>query len=176
MAGAGELTVWTAALNLPGHEVVHVGEVDGGLEFSVVPLALVGVCPDCSRATGHVHQQRWTENVVDLPLGGREVRLKVRAVQFRCETCDRIWTPPSPVLAPGASATERFVAKAAACVRRSDVAAAAALFGVPEKTLEGWYYAHAERQEAGRERDAQPIRSIGIDELSLKKSTGSSSP
>jgi len=176
MPGAGELTVWTAALNLPGQEVVHIAEVEGGLEFRVVPLTAVGVCPDCGQVSDHVHQQRWTEDDVDLPLGGREVRLKVRALQFRCGVCDRIWTPPCPVLAPGAAATGRFVEKAAACVRRSDVAAAAALFGVPEKTLEGWYYAHAERQQAGREQDAQPIRSIGIDELSLKKSNGSSSP
>jgi transposase len=176
MAGAGELTAWTAALNLAGYEVVHVAEDEGGLRLSVLPLAAFGVCPDCGCASDHVHQKRWSKGVVDLPLGGREVRLKVRTLQFRCEQCDRIWTPPCPVLAPGASATLRFVAKAAACVRRSDVAAAAALFGVPEKTLEGWYYAHVERQRAGREEDARPVCSIGIDELSLKKSTGSSSP
>ena len=176
MAGVSELTTWTAALNLPGYEVVHVAEQEGGLQFSVLPLAAFGVCPDCGCASDRVHQKRWSRGVADLPLGGREVRLKVRTLQFRCEGCGRIWTPPCPVLAPGASATARFVEKAAACVRRSDVSAAAALFGVPEKTLEGWHYAHAERRQAEAQQDALPIRSVGIDELSPKKSTGSSSP
>lgn len=167
---------WSVALNLPGYEVADVAEEDGQLRFSVLPAVLTGVCPDCGHASDHVHQRRWTRDVVDLPLGGREVRLKVRTFQFRCEHCDRIWTPPSPVLAPGASVTGRFVERAAACIRHADIAAAAAFFGVPERTLAGWYYAFVERQQAGGEETARPIRSLGIDELSLKKSTGSSSP
>ena len=52
---------------------------------------------------------------------------------------------------------------------------AAAFFGIPEKTLERWYYDYVECQRTVTNAAAQPIRSLGIDELSLKKSTVSSS-
>jgi hypothetical protein len=56
------------------------------------------------------------------------------------------------------------------------VANAARFFGIPEKTLEGWYYAFIERQQQrATEAAPGPIRRIGIDELSLKKGTDSSS-
>jgi hypothetical protein len=68
-----------------------------------------------------------------------------------------------------------LIARAAELVRRSDVANAAAFFGIPEKTLEHWYYDYVESQKTAADAAAQPIRSLGIDELSLKKSTVSSS-
>jgi hypothetical protein len=55
------------------------------------------------------------------------------------------------------------------------VANAAAFFGIPAKTLERWYYDYVECQRTATAAAAQPIRSLGIDELSLKKSTASSS-
>ena len=54
------------------------------------------------------------------------------------------------------------------------MANAAAFFGIPEKTLERWYYDYVECQRTVTNAAAQPIRSLGIDELSLKKSTVSS--
>ena len=48
---------------------------------------------------------------------------------------------------------------------------AAAFLGVPEKTLARWYYDHAQRQRDNPPATAaKPIKSLGIDELSLKKS------
>ena len=108
------------------------------------------------------------------------LRLKVRVYQYHCEHCGRMWTPPSLLLTPGggARASARFVQQAAAFIRRADIAGAAAFFGVPETTLARWYYGHAQHDEELSEAEGagEPIRSLGIDELSLKKSTGSSSP
>jgi transposase-like protein len=102
------------------------------------------------------------------------VRLKIRVFQYRCEHCDRTWTLHSPIVAEGTWATARLVARAAELVRRSDVANAAAFLGIPEKTLERWYYDYVESQRTTVEAAAQPIRALGIDELSLKKSIVSS--
>jgi transposase len=168
------LTVWTQALNLPGYEVVGYEEESGGARrFSIVPTQGIELCPGCGRACHSFRQKRWIETVVDLPLGGRPVELKVRVFQYECEHCGRLWTPESPILAPGTWATGRLVERAAHLVGHSDVANAAAFFGIPPKTLERWYYAYVERQRAARDPVARPIRSIGIDELSLKKNTAS---
>jgi hypothetical protein len=57
--------------------------------------------------------------------------------------------------------------------RRLHIANAARFFGLAEKTAEKWYYEYVERNQKSLS-DLRPIRSLGIDELSLKKSTGSS--
>ena len=106
----------------------------------------------------------------DLPLVDRAVELRVRVAQFWCSPCGRGFTPPVPELAAGAHATERFLAREAELIRHGDVTQAAQFLRVPEKTLERWYCAWVERQH-----DTTPATPIGIDELSLKKSTGSSS-
>ena len=67
----------------------------------------------------------------------------------------------------------RFLGRAAELIRRGDVSRAAGFLRVPEKTLERWYYDWVERQRDTT--PAPPITRIGIDELSLKKSTASSS-
>jgi transposase len=178
MCAADELAVWTAALNLPGCEVVDYQDDAGQGErrLSVVPTQAVGLCPGCGRACQSFHQKRWLERVVDLPLGGRPVALKVRVFQYQCAPCGRVWTADSPIVAPGTWATCRLVERAAELVRRADVAGAAAFFGLPEKTLERWYYDYVARQRDATPAVAKPIRAIGIDELSLKKNTASSSP
>ena len=80
---------------------------------------------------------------------------------------------PFPSLVEEAHATERFLSRAAELIRHGDVTRAAQFLRIPEKTLERWYYAWVERQRDTT--PAAPITRIGIDELSLKKSTGSSS-
>ena len=171
MCESESLAVWTVALNLAGYEVVHYAEdeVDGVRRFSLVPQLIVELCPECDRPCQSFHQKRWIKNVLDLPLGGRPVRLKVRVFQYECPHCGKIWTPHSPIIAEGTWATERLVERAASLIRHSDVRNAATFFGVPEKTLQRWYYDYVEREEARRDVSTEPIRSLGIDELSLKK-------
>jgi hypothetical protein len=116
-----------------------------------------------------------SDPIRDLPHGPQAVELILRSCQFHCEPCDRFFTPACPHVAPGAHATERFLAQAARLIRFSDIANAAVFLGVPEKSLERWYYDYAQRQlDKPPAQALKPIKSLGIDELSLKKSTGSS--
>ena len=173
-----QLAVWTVALNLPEYEVVHYAEREGVRHFSVVPNWVVELCPECSKACQRQHQKRWIEDVADLPLGDQPVRLKVRVVQYECEHCGRHFTPQSLLFTPGlgAKATARLLSRAAELIKRADIAGAAAYYQLPEKTLERWYYEWVDVRNQTSEEDAplKPIRSLGIDELSLKKSTGNS--
>ena len=166
---------WTVALNLEGFEVVEA-EVDDQqrqVRLTVVPQWPVAVCPHCSEVSPQVHQTRDLDGVHDLPMADRAVRLVVRVAQFWCRPCGRAFTPRLPAVAEGAHATERLLARAAALIRVGDIVQAAAFLRVPAPSLERGYYAWVERQQQAA---AQPITCRGIDELSLKKSTGSSSP
>jgi hypothetical protein len=101
--------------------------------------------------------------------------LILRSCQFHCERCDHYFTPNCPHIAPGAHATERFLEQAAKLIRFSDVANVAAFLAVPHRTLERWYYDYVERKNAEPSpQTLKAIKSLGIDELSLKKSTASS--
>ena len=172
------LSTLTALLDLDGFEVVEAAEDRGRKvrRLVVVPTGLVGLCPHCGRPTDDRHAC-YDREVVDLPLGGWRTELVVRAWQFRCGAggCGKFFTPRHPALAEGAHATERFLARLAELATHGDVATAARFFGVAEKTAERWYYDHLERRRRREPpQGLQPVRSLGIDELSLKKGTGSS--
>lgn len=176
MTGEKSLTFWTEVLQLPGFVVAHVHQDVAAKVYSltVVPEHLIGVCPHCHHSTRNIKQHRTREGILDLPIGAYAVELKVRVGQFACERCGQCFTPPIDFLAEGSHATERMLGRAGDLIGYSDVANAAQFFRIPEKTLERWYNAYTERQRA-MPLAAKPIRRIGIDELSLKKNTGSSS-
>jgi transposase len=173
MSGDRVLEVWTDVLRLPDFEVVHYQQDAPGLVcFTVKPQHEVGVCPHCGRLSEEVHQRRTRERIKDLPLGTRAVELKVRLPQLWCGHCTRLFTPAWSALAEGTHATERFLEQASRLIRTGDLANVAAFLGIPEKTLEGWYYDYLQRRQQDVAQAAKPIRSLGIDELSLKKGTG----
>ena len=74
----------------------------------------------------------------------------------------------------GGNLTGTAQASRAGTMIHMDVTNAAAWVGVAPKTLEHWYYDYLQRQQQRPAGDLAPIRSLGIDELSLKKGTASS--
>ena len=171
------LAAWTLLLRLPDYEVLSFREeTDLNLyRFTVGPRQRVGLCPSCGKSCDQVHQTRSRAGIKDLPLSNFAVELEVRVPQYECPRCHKAFTPPVPFLFEAAHATERFLERAAELVRSSDLANAAAFLGVPERTWAAWYYDYLQRRPAAATPPLQPIRRIGIDELSLKKSTGSMS-
>src|SRR5438876_8684508 len=172
------LEFWARLLRLPDFVVVHCEENTDERRycFTVAPARRIGVCPHCQKVSEEVHQTRTRESIKDLPISNYAVDLKVRVPQFACERCGCTFTPPVPFLAEGAHATERFLERSAELIRSSDVANAAAFYGVPERTLGTWYYDYLQRRQPVCNQARKPIRRIGIDELSLKKTIASSSP
>jgi transposase len=161
---------WTQLLCLPDYEVVYC-QKEGDLQryrLTVTPKNRLGVCPHCGKVSDTIHQTRTREHIKDLSISTESVELNVRVLQFAC-VCGQCFTPPIPFLAEGAHATERFLERAAALIRTSDVANAAAFLGVPERTLGDWYYDYLQRRPQGSGPKLKPVRRLGIDELSLKK-------
>jgi transposase len=177
MTEQDRLAFWTKTLNLPDFRVVHERRdtPSDPICFTVVPVQDVAVCPQCGHACDTIHRRHDSKPLKDLPIGPQAVNLIVRTPQFSCERCESFFTPSYAAIAPGTHATERFLEQAARLIRFSDVANAAEFYGVPENTLARWYYDYVERQLQTPPANLKPIKSIGIDELSQKKSTGSSS-
>jgi len=170
-----ELAFMSSLLDLNEFEVVDCVRDRGrrlGI-FTVVPKTAVGLCPHCQGLSDERHLCR-DRVVTDLPMGGWGTELVVRLWQFRCRTCDRFFTPGFTALAEGAHASERLLERLADLIDRSDVSSAASFFGLAEKTVEGWYYQHIKAKQSQPRPQLEPVRSLGIDELSLKKDTGNS--
>jgi transposase len=165
------LAFWTDLVRLPGYHVVFCQEeADQHLyRLTLAPLQALAVCPHCGKVCDTIHQTRTRERIKDLPLSNYAVELCVRVHQFECQRCGQCFTPAIAFLAEGAHATERFLERAAEVVRHSDLSNAAALLGVPERTLGDWYYAYLQRRQRPSDQKLQPVRHLGIDELSLKK-------
>ncbi len=179
MCERDQLAFWTNLLNLDGFQVVHeqLTAADEPRHFTVIPKTPVGICPHCGQLSEDIHRRTESALVHDLPLGERAVALTVRTYQYWCAACDRAFTPPPPFLVPGGHATERFLEQARQLIGFGDIANAAAFLKVSESSLGRWYYDYLERRrQPPITPPVQPIRQLGIDELSLKKSTGSSSP
>lgn len=170
-----ELVLLTSVLDLDEFEVVEAtrDRVRKLRRFTLVPKVTVRLCPHCHRTTDERHLCH-DRVIADLPMGGSATELVVQLAQFHCPACDKFFTPHFAVLAEGAHATERLLERLAELGSRSDVATAARFFGIPEKTAEGWYYSYLERRRQTPAPHLQPVRSLGIDELSLKKDTGNS--
>jgi transposase len=175
-----ELAMLTSLLDLEGLEVVEsTRDRDNKLRrFTLAPKLAMGLCPHCQGVTDERHMCR-DRQVADLPMGGWGVELTVRLWQFRCAACDRFFTPALAALGEGAHATERLLERLADLASHGDIATAARFFGIAEKTAQDWYYDYLERKsKQGKSASAvnprQPVRSLGIDELSLKKDTGNS--
>src|SRR5438270_6063574 len=148
MAASATFDFWTDLLHLDGFRVVQVRQdtPTDPVRFTVIPSLPLGLCPHCQRASDAIHRRHDSQPVKDLPLGPQSVELIIRTYQFACPHCGGFFTPTAPAFAPAAHATERFLAQAARLIRCSDIANAAAFLGVPEKTLEKWYYDYVERQ------------------------------
>jgi transposase len=172
-----ELVAFSSLLDLDEFEVVEVWQDRGKKlrRLALVPKLIVGLCPHCQRVCQERHLCH-DRVVADLPMGGWRTELVVQSWQFHCLECDRFFTPRLAALAEGAHATERLLERLAELASRSDLATAAGFFGIAEKTAEGWYYDHLERKRKEPAGQLQPVKSVGIDELSLKKDTVNSAP
>jgi transposase len=178
MSEIQRLTFWTMVLNLPDFQVVHehCDTPSDPHRFTIAPCAQIAVCPHCGHACDTIHRRHSSKPIKDLPLPNQAVELIVKTPQYKCLRCQLFFTPSYPAIAPGAHATERFLAHVARLIDFADIANVAALYGVPPRTLSRWYYDYVERHQQTPPAKLKPIRSLGIDELSQKKSTVSLSP
>jgi transposase len=171
------LALWTKQVRLDGYKVVSERRdtPSDPVRLTLVATSEGALCPHCRRPTDSVPRRTDSNPIRDLPHGPQAVELVLRSAQFHCPHCDRFFTRDCPQVAPDAHATERFLHQAAKLIRFSDLAHAAGFLGIAEKTRERGYYDYAQRQvHQPPAVPLQPIQSLGIDELSLKKSTASS--
>jgi transposase len=78
----------TKLLKLPGVIVEDSKQTEETLILSVRIEKKTAACPRCGEISHRVHQNK-SHLVRDLPMGDREVILKVNRRRFKCEKCQK---------------------------------------------------------------------------------------
>lgn len=170
------LEAMSRLLDLEGFELAEVisDRAKKTHSMTLATTMTLAPCPHCLVVTGERHTCH-PRKVRDLPLCGWQVELNFMLFQFKCGRCGKYFTPQYPGLrTDGAHATERLLERLAELISHSDVASAANFLGIPEKTAEDWYYDFLKRKQKEPAKGLQPVKALGIDEISLKKDSASS--
>lgn len=170
------LAALSGLLGLEGFEVVEItsDRIKKTHVVAMVSTMMAAPCGGCGATSSDRHACH-ERRVADLPCYGWQTELVITLFQFKCTACGKFFTPQYPsVLANGPHATERLLERLAELATFSDISSASRFLGIAEKTAEDWYYDYLRRKQKQPAKDLKPIRSMGIDELSLKKDTGNS--
>jgi transposase len=75
---------------LPGFFIEHITLADGVITILAQSQTMSASCPTCTQISSRVHS-RYTRQLMDLPWGGRTVRLGIQVRRFLCQrpTCRR---------------------------------------------------------------------------------------
>ena len=155
----------TKLLNLPGVIVEDSKQTKETLILSVKAANKTAVCPRCGKTSRRLHQNKG-HLVRDLPMGNKEVILKVNRRRFKCETCQTPFSETLDFVGNKKNYTYRYAAKIVEQVIHSDVNNVAKNNGVTAEEV--WSMVIAVSPEI-LPIDVGNLKTLGIDEISLVK-------
>ncbi|MGK7874786.1 MAG: ISL3 family transposase, partial [Xenococcaceae cyanobacterium] len=158
----------TKLLNLPGVIVEDSRQIEETLILSVRKEKKTAVCHRCGRTSHRLHQNQG-HLVKDLPMGNREVVLRVNRRRFKCEFCQKPFSERLDFVGNKKRFTKRYAQMITEQVIHSDVNNIAKNHGLTEEEVWSMVMALAET--------IMPINvdylcKLGIDEISLVKGQG----
>ena len=155
----------TKLLNLPGVIVEDSKQTKETLILSVKAANKTAVCPRCGKTSRRLHQNKG-HLVRDLPMGNKEVILKVNRRRFKWETCQTPFSETLDFVGNKKNYTYRYAAKIVEQVIHSDVNNVAKNNGVTAEEV--WSMVIAVSQQI-LPIDVGNLKTLGIDEISLVK-------
>ncbi|WP_249065801.1 transposase [Argonema antarcticum] len=158
----------TKILNLPGVIVEDSKETAETLILSVRVEKKTGACPRCGRISHRLHQNKG-HLVRDLPIGGREVILKVNRRRFKCENCQKPFSETLDFVGNKKSFTYRYAQSVTEQVIHSDVSNVAKNNGLTEEEVWSMVISVAKKVIPI---NVENLKILGIDEISLVKGQG----
>lgn len=125
------------------------------------------VCPKCATPSKSVHDRRWVK-IVDQPIRGSGVYLKVLKRRFRCFDCKKVFTEPVQGIRKGFRTTERFRRGVKwACENFADLKRVTKAFNCSHGLVYKIFYEQLELK--AKQRKYPWPSTIGIDEHSFKR-------
>lgn len=160
--------IMTNLLNLAGVIVEDSKETEETLILSVKVEKKMAVCPRCGQSSHRLHQNQ-RHLVRDLPMGNREVILRVNRRRFKCENCLKPFSEILDFVGEKKTFTHRYAQNITKQVIHSDINNVAKNNGLTEEEVGSMV-----RDVAGQilPIDVERLCKLGIDEISLVKGQG----
>ncbi len=126
------------------------------------------VCPKCATPSRTVHDRRWGK-IMDQPIRGAGIYLKVLKRRFRCPGCKKVFTEPLNGVRKGFKTTERFRRGLRwACENFKDLKRVQKAYGCSAWLTHKVFYEQLELKYREREQNPWGTR-LGIDEHTWRK-------
>jgi transposase len=158
----------TSILNLPGVIVEDYKQTGETLILVIKSQKTTASCPVCSQSSHHLHQN-YRDLVRDLPIGNREVMLRVNRRRFKCKNCRKPFNESLAFLEKKKNFTKRYAQSIAEQVVHSDINNVAKNNKLTEEEVWSMVKAVANKILPV---DVKKLHKLGIDEISLVKGQG----
>ena len=158
----------TKLLDLPGVIVEDSLETEFTLILSVKLEKKDAVCPRCGQKSHRLHQNK-KHLVKDLPMGNREVILRVNRRRFKCEKCQKPFSETLDFVGNKKGFTYRYAQNITEQVIHSDVNNIAHMNGLSYEEVWSMVITVCEKILPI---NTDSLRKLGIDEISLVKGQG----
>lgn len=152
-------------LGLRGYRVEHVQQTRTDYTITAATTAESESCPFCEVPDRLVKFGTKAQTVLDAPMRGKNVILKVNRQRYRCRNCGRTHSAPLLHIDERRNMTDRLVAYIREKALKHTFVQVAALVGVHEKTVRNIFGDWVARLEESRE--VVTPEWLGIDELKL---------
>jgi transposase len=154
----------TSVLNLPGVIVEDYKQTGETLILVIKSQKTTASCPVCSQSSHHLHQN-YRYLVRDLPIGNKEVMLRVNRRQFKCKNCRKPFNESLAFLEKKKNFTKKYAQSIAEKLVHSDINNVAKNNKLTEEV---WSMVKAVANKI-LPVDVKNLHRLGIDEISLVK-------
>jgi transposase len=160
--------VLTEILNLPGIIVEDYQKTEETIILSVKNNQKTAVCPRCGKTSHRLHQNK-KRLIKDLPMGDKEVFLRINRRRFKCENCQKPFSEVLNFVGNRQNFTDRYGEKVVEQILNSDLKNVAQNNKLKEEQV--WsmlMYVAAKILPI----NLKSLDKLGIDEISLVKGQG----
>ena len=158
----------TNILNLPGVIVEDYKQTASTLILVIKSQRKTANCPLCGQSSHHLHQN-YRYLVRDLPMGDREVILRVNRRRFKCKNCRKPFNERWEFIDKKKNFTKRYAQSIAEQVVHSDIKNVARNNKLTEEEVWSMVKTVANKVLPV---DVKNLQKLGIDEISLVKGQG----
>ncbi len=155
----------TKLINLEGVKFKNVDIQKDTINFFVIPMHDIQLCPKCSQPSATLVDIK-PKVYRDLDLANRTCYIEIDQRRFECRCCFCTFTESLSFAASHRHYTSRFEQAVYECCRETTATFTASKFGISDKTVTEIYHMVAKRKQ---QEPLQPTQVIGIDEIAMHK-------
>jgi transposase len=156
-------------INLPGMKVLSCQSIDGlGIIIEIEAEVKYCNCRSCGKISHAIHQNHW-RMIQDLPWSTKTVLLKINRRQFKCQSCQKVFSEDLYFVDKNRGYTKRLARNIIEQVLNSNIHSVAERNDLSDEEVESMLEGQASEI---LNIDLSQLSRLGIDEIALVKGQG----